>query len=415
MNGERQRRASGSVQPLGPGKWRVWVSGGRDAGGRRIRVSEVVHSAQRKDAAARLRALTSEIDRGEFVPGDRMTVRQFLERWWPSKAASLSPTGAVGLRRMYDKYMLPRIGGRPLHQVTAPDVAGLVGLLVNQGKVGQAIHVHQALRVLFNAAQRQGVIVRSPVAGTERPQKQHREMRTLTPDDWRRVHGYLLQRESWAIVPFTVLLTCGIRRSELAGLRWGDIDLARSVLHVRRSYHLLKGGKVEVRSPKTARARRAVAVDSWTAASLATHLQQATRDAEMLGRRLSDNDYVFCRGDGTPWPPDTFSQLWRRTVAKLGIVCRLHDLRHSAASLMLASGADAKLISVRLGHSSVAFTLDTYAHLLPDAQARAAERMAAMLNAHAPALPAPRARAGSSGGDQRELAHELAHVAAGAG
>lgn len=177
---------------------------------------------------------------------------------------------------------------------------------------------------------------------------------------------------------------------------------------MQRSYHVLPGARSVVRPPKTRQGRRSIALDPWTLKRRTDHRAAAIRAIEMLGRSFSEADYVFARLDSSPWPPDTLTQHWDRTVARLGIRCRLHDLRHSSASLLLASGADIRLISARLGHASPGFTLSVYAHLLPDAQAAAAERLGALLqNGQLPALPVGTA----SGGETSEIAHEIAHSA----
>lgn len=387
-NNGRRPRGEGGISAHKDG-WRVWVDAGENAAGKRTRKSVVVHSPSKDDARKRLHLLLQEIGSGAYDPSDSVTVTQFFRRWWVSKRANLSPTSALGVQRVLEKYALPRIGKRPVDRIKATDLSPLIGALVERERVGQAIKLFQALRLTFNAAVKQRVIPRSPMEGVERPQNPHHEMVTLTPDEWHRIETDLIERDSWAVTPFTVLLTCGLRRSELCGLRWADINLDRRILSVQRSYHVLPGGKSTVRQPKTRQGRRTLALDPWTVQRVTEHRAASIRAAQMLGRPFSESDYVFARLDGSPWPPDTLTQHWDRTVARLKIKCRLHDLRHSSASLLLASGADIRLISARLGHASPGFTLSTYAHLLPDAQAEAAERLGALLqNGHRPALPA---------------------------
>ncbi|MBI4305242.1 MAG: tyrosine-type recombinase/integrase [Chloroflexi bacterium] len=403
MKTNGRRREEGSITSYKDG-WRIWVTVGRNAAGKWIRKSEIVTSPLKDDARRRLRALLQEIEIGSYDAADSVTFAQFFRRWWPSKAANLSPTSAVGVRRVLEKYAIPRIGRRPVDRIKATDLSPLIGALVERERVGQSIKLFQALRLTFNAAVKQRVIPRSPMEGVEKPRQPHHEMRTLTPEEWRRIEADLIERDSWALVPFTVLLTCGLRRSECCALRWSDIDLDGRILTVQRSYHVLPGRKSVVRSPKTKQSRRTLALDPWTAQRLKEHHAAAINAAQMLGRPFSENDYLFARLDGSPWPPDTLTQHWDRTVARVGIRCRLHDLRHSSASLLLASGSDIRLISARLGHASPGFTLSTYAHLLPDAQAEAAERLGALLqNGHRPAL--------SAGGENGEIAHVSAHAA----
>ena len=385
----RQRRAEGSIQPYGDG-WRIFVSGGTDATGLRVRVSEVV-GGSRRDANRRLHELARSIRTGAYAAnGAGQTLGQFVAEWWPSKAASLAPRTAQGYRKMLDSYVLPALGRKRIQRITSGDVSRLVGELVDRGTVTQAVHVHRFTKTLFNAAIRGGTAGKNPVLAVDRPRAPHREMATVTLEQWGRVRQHFERRESWALLPLTVLITSGLRRSEVLALQWRDLDFERGVLTVQRSFHVLPGGDARVERPKTRRSLRAVALDHHTTAALADHRRRAEHAARLLGRRFWETDFVFAREDGTPWRLDSLSQVWGRTARKLGIKARLHDLRHTSASLMLASGANPKLISERLGHSSTAFTLDTYTHVMVSAQAEAAEKLGAMLGNGRPpkALPA---------------------------
>lgn len=390
----RRDYSSGSVKAL-PDRtgYRIWISAGRDENRKRIRVTEIV-KGPRKAAIDRLQELQAQISRGEWRPGQRLTVSQFIARWWPMKAASLSPTGALGVRRLIDRHILPTLGSRPIEKVTAHEVSAMIGALVERGRLGQADHLFVTSRLVFAAARKARVIAVSPLDGLDRPARVHREMNVLTPEQWRLVRNHLMERQtSWAVPALSVLITCGLRRSELVGLRWLDFDAERSTLTVARSLHILPGGQVEVRAPKTARSRRLIALDPHTTGALLQQRDRAREWAEEQGTPWSTSDLIFCRPDGTPVRPHTLTQLWRRAATKLGLAVRLHDLRHSMATLLLAGGVDVKTVSARLGHASSAFTLDTYGHLVPDRESQAALELARLLNGPGSSLPAPVKRA----------------------
>jgi len=152
--------------------------------------------------------------------------------------------------------------------------------------------------------------------------------------------------------------------------------LGRATLAVRRSYHRLDNGTSIIRPPKSARSSRSIALTQSTVARLTTHLVDAKKHAELLGRPLASDEYLFPWKDGNPIRPDSLTQVFRRTARKLGFDnLRLQDARHTHASLLLLTGAHPKIVSERLGHASVAFTLDTYSHVLPGIQEAAAERL----------------------------------------
>lgn len=374
---------SGSIVKYKDG-WRVFASAGRDVQGKRRRITEVVKGT-RRDAQRRLRELQTALDSGAFVARRNLTLRQLVDAWWPGKAASVSPTTAEGYRKLLDGLILPALGSKRLQGITSRDIATFLSSIVKRGTIGQADHAFVLLRLFFNSAIKGGEIVRSPMQGVDRPRAPHKEMLILLPAEWQRVREYLAQHRPAMLLPFTVLITSGVRRSELAGLKWGDFDAGRQLLRIHRAVHVLPGGRYVEEEPKTARSRRTVALDNFTARMPIEHQRESERIAEMFGRELADSDYIFGRLDRRlPCHPQALSDAWRRTVRALELPSiRLHDLRHTAASLLLAAGVDAKLISERLGHSSVGFTLTVYGHLMPGAQAEAAEKLAIILgNGH---------------------------------
>ncbi len=352
-NGERNR-------------WRVFVSAGTDDHGKRVRVTEVVDGPKR-DALRREREIKSALDTGSYVARGPKTFGEFVEAWWPSKQASVAATTAREYRRVLDRAALPILRNRPIQKITGGEIGTILAPIVERGALSLAEHTFVILRIVFNAAVRQGVVGKSPMSGVERPKAKSREMTVLDPQDWQRVKAHLKDTNSWALTPLTVLITTGLRRSELCGLQWSDLDFENSLLHVRRVYHVLQGGPL-YQEPKTNRSRRVVAVDAGTLDMLRAHRRDANRTAEMFGRAVAPNDPVFARTDGTPFPPDTYSGLWRRIRKTLGLTSRLHDLRHSSATIMLAAGVPAHLVSSRLGHATAGFTLSTYAHALPGQQ-----------------------------------------------
>ncbi len=140
-------------------------------------------------------------------------------------------------------------------------------------------------------------------------------MQVIGPEEWQKVRDYLAERRSWALLPLTVAATTGLRRSEVPGLQWHDIDFERSVLTVRRTVHNIIGKGITIGHPKSHRSARAVALDRGTLAALADHLQDAKDAAAMLGRRFSETDFVFCRNvDGAPWRPNSLTQIWVRVA-----------------------------------------------------------------------------------------------------
>lgn len=167
----------------------------------------------------------------------------------------------------------------------------------------------------------------------------------------------------------------GVRRSELLGLRWHDLDCASGLVRIRQTVVLGAEGYALLEDQKTASSARTVHLDARTVGVLREHRRDQLRRQQAAGHAWQDHDLLFPRDDGGWWTPPAISLAFCRAVARSGVPhIRLHDLRHTHATLLLAAGVNPKVVSERLGHSSVSFTLDTYAHVIPGMQADAAER-----------------------------------------
>ena len=180
------------------------------------------------------------------------------------------------------------------------------------------------------------------------------------------------QATPYYAVIYTALFT-GLRRSELLGLRVRDVDLILGTVHVSRALQTIKGNVLMFTEPKTARSRRTVALTPSNALVLRDHLNKLSADMAILGLTMNDDTLAFAWPDGRPLLPSTLSHSWVRLMRRVGLSgVRFHDARHSHASLMLAQNVHPKIVQERLGHSSIAITLDLYSHALPGLQQAAA-------------------------------------------
>jgi len=179
---------------------------------------------------------------------------------------------------------------------------------------------------------------------------------------------------------YTALYT-GMRRSELLGLKWSDVDFILSQVYINRSLHHLKDGSYVFTQPKSARSRRTIALPPSAILTLREHHETQKLERGMLGIELKDDDLVFSTLEGRPLRPNTITRAWSMLAARAGVkVIRLHDARHTHASLMLKQGIHPKIVQERLGHASISMTLDTYSHVAPGLQQAAAEGFDRLLN-----------------------------------
>jgi integrase len=202
-------------------------------------------------------------------------------------------------------------------------------------------------------------------------------MKTWSADELRRfVNGVHTDR---LFALWLTIASTGLRRGEALGLKWSDIDLDAARISVQRSL-VSVGYKPMLSEPKTARGRRSIALDRTTVSALIAHRRAQIEERLAWGPAYEDGDFVFCRENGSPIHPERLTKSFEAHVRKIGLPrIRLHDLRHTHATLALAAGIHPKVVSERLGHSSIAITLDTYSHAIPALQEEAAERIASLL------------------------------------
>jgi integrase len=265
------------------------------------------------------------------------------------------------------------------------DVTDLVETLrtekSSRGRKGLSARSAQLSVGVLKAACRWGVenelLARNPIAGVQRPRLESKAMRAWTADDAR---TFLTKtRTDRLAVGWALLLTRGLRRGELAGLRWDHVDIEGGVLRVAETRVVVDGKAVES-SPKTASGRGSIPLDGSLVALLRTHRARQAAEKLAAGEAYSDGGYLVCDELGQPCHPDTISGWFDDAVkaAKLPRI-RLHDTRHTAASLMLASGVPTKVVSEMLGHSSPTITLSIYAHVLPGMAEEAGAALSASL------------------------------------
>lgn len=198
-------------------------------------------------------------------------------------------------------------------------------------------------------------------------------MKTWTPEQLRTFFDGIVHHRLAAA--YVLSATTGLRRGEILGLRWRDLNLVTRRLTVAHTI-LTVGYQITEGSPKTARWRRSIALDPETVKVLVAHRGRQQQEKALIEAHYQNNDLVFARQDGRPVHPDYFSQTFDRTVQRLKLPkIRLHDLRHTHAALGLAAGVPVKLMSDRLGHATAAFTQDVYMHAIPELEETVADKL----------------------------------------
>jgi integrase len=315
-----------------------------------------------------------------------LTVGAFLyNSWLPAKKLEIRATTFSRYEWMIDHYVLPHLGTMLLRRLRADHLEALYTDLVTGDPAAgrkplapKTVHnLHTMLRAALKMAVRRRLLTVNVADAAVAPR-----YRSVTPPmrSWTatQLAMFLDAARNREIFPaFRVSAFTGMRRGEVLGLRWGAVDLPRKRLTVTANVQLLDG-KITLQAPKTRTSRRTLDLDTTTVEILATWRETQRQNYRQVG----DDDWVFTGARrGTPFHPDLYSQTFDRTVARLDIPrIRLHDLRHTHATLLLKDGVPLKVVSERLGHSSPAFTMTTYQHVLPGMGAHAAAQFAELID-----------------------------------
>jgi integrase len=341
----------------------------------------------KKEAEIRLSELLNQLDTGIFMKPAKTTLAEFLERWLKDYAyPNLSPRTAEGYDHIIRRHLIPSLGNIALIQLKPEHLQKYYSEKLSSGRCdGKGLlstrtvrHHHMTIHNALQNTVKWGILTRNPAEAIDLPHCQRPEWHTLNEDD---VNTLL---EAAKPTPYYVLfylaIFTGMRLSELLALRWCYIDLLLCQIYVTRTLHLLRDGNIVYRSPKTAKGRRMIALSPSTALVLREHKESIILNRAMMGIPLEDTDLVFSQLDGRPLLPNTVTHAWIKLVRRIGMDhIRLHDARHSHASLMLKAGTHPKIVQERLGHSSIQITLDTYSHVAPGLQEAAANRFDEMV------------------------------------
>jgi integrase len=329
--------------------------------------------------------LINELETGAYVEPRGLSTKDFLEQWLADVQSKVSGTTFARYLCIVRLHLEKALGSVPLVKLAPLHIQAYLADALQDGRLdckeGQGkglsprtvCHHHRVLSEALGRAVKWQLLARNPAVSVEPPRVEQQDMHAIDED----AAAELIEAAigTRLRIPVLLALTTGMRRGEILALRWKDVDTARGFLAVVRSLEETKASGLRFKEVKKQRSRRQISIPELLIEALSPHREEQAKHREMYGSDYEDNDLICCREDGSIWPPSAFTSSYRDLLRRRKIQnVRFHDLRHSHASQLLRDGVNPKVISERLGHSKVGFTLDVYSHLLPGMQEEAARK-----------------------------------------
>jgi integrase len=366
--GTRRGNGEGTIYQRPDGTWR----GQATIAGRRVGVS----GKTRREVQTGVRQLLGDADRGVLPPPERRTLGQHLEQWLEHGVRhTRRPRTWQTYRERARLYVLPSLGRVRLTQLEPAHLQRLYGELLARGLAPQTVHhAHSLIRAALGQAVAWGLIPRNVATLVKAPRVERAEIPVLDAAQARQLR-VAAGATRWGPL-IAVALATGMRQGELLGLQWGDVDLDAGLIRVRRQL----GRDKTLAEVKTAKGRRSIDVPASTVTILREHRRRQNEARLYLGPEYEHRDLVFCTHTGRPLGYRNVTREYKKLLRRADLpAVPFHALRHTNATLLLLQGEHPKVVQERLGHSTVAMTMDIYSHLIPSMGKAAADKLEALL------------------------------------
>ena len=337
---------------------------------------KMIYGRKYKEVEKKLAEARGDAARGLIFDADNLKLGEYLDRWLADSVAdTVRPTTFERYEQIVRVHIRPALGSLNLRNVTPAHVRGLYREKLEVGLSPRTVqYVHVTLHKALKQAVADGLIPRNATEEVKPPQVRKEEIRPLTAEQvkmlFEAVRGDRLESL------YILAVHTGLRQGELLGLKWGDVDLEAGTLQVRRTLTTAKGGPV-LSAPKTKGSRRTVKLSPTALGALRSQLERQLREIDQAADLWRENGLIFASKSGEPLDRRYITtHRFKPLLKRAGLPqIRFHDLRHTCATLLLSKNVNPKVVSEMLGHASIAITLDTYSHVLPNMQNEAARAM----------------------------------------
>lgn len=381
MTEQRKRRGhgEGGLWQRPDGRWEALLHTGYTPDGKRKRRKAVRHT--KTAAAAALKEMGAEEEQGLNPDASRWTVADWLQRWIETEVtATVRPRTQEQYASVVNGHLIPALGNVPLRKLTASDIRAYMKGKLDGGLAARTVGNHHIiLRRALEIATRYQYIERNPARLVSSPRYQRYKAQPLTPEEMRQFLGACEGHRLQAL--FLLSAATGMRIGEVLGLTWEAVDLDAGTVRVEHTLYRI-GGEFQLAEPKTEQSRRSIAIPAQVVVALQAHRKRQIEERLASPVWMNEWGLVFTGVHGQPVGDRVVRYEFAALLeaAKItGRRIRLHDLRHGAATYMLATGVPMKVVQEVLGHSQMSITADTYSHVLPELQREAADRIGSVL------------------------------------
>ena len=377
---KKRANGEGNIRKRKDGRWEGRYTAGHDPATGKPIYKNVLGKTQ-AEVKEKLKRAIEETRGLDIVKAGQYTLGQWMDVWFENYAKlKVRPSSHQTYKGSINNHIKPYVGSIPLSKLTSLDLQKLYKMLLTEGRIDRiesknqpkglsaktVRNINQIISSALNLAKEQKLLASNPADACALPKVEHREMKTLPVEQ---LTSFLREaKETGVYEMYYIELATGLRRGELLGLKWQDIDLVNGTIRVQRQVARIDGEIVEA-PLKTKNSYRNVSIGP-----------DAIEVLKEQKKKVGDSEYVFPSPNGGPISPDSVLNMLRRVLERAGLPkIRFHDLRHTFATLALQNGVDIKTVSGMLGHFSAGFTLDTYAHVTTSAQREAANTMGTVL------------------------------------
>jgi len=368
MASKRRGHGEGSIYQRKDGRWVASLS-------LENRQRKYFYGETRREVQEKLKVALREQQQGTLVTASQQTVKQFLERWVESYKPTVRLRTYVQARSVVYRHLIPALGHVSLQKLTPEMIRGMYRQKLDEGKKPATVRaIHSMLHRALEEAVKDGLVARNVASLVKAPRIEKGEKQVLNADQAKQLLEVV--RGSSLDALLVLALATGMRRGELLALRWNDIDLERGTLVVRHTVSRIAGYGLVEGEPKTRAGRRRIVLPVVVVEALRRHQAGQEQMRVVAGDSWQEKGIVFADKDGGFLDPDSVVRRYKRLLKRVGLprLC-FHDLRHSAATILLAADVHPKKVQELLGHSSISMTLDLYSHVIPSMQQDVADKM----------------------------------------